>query len=173
VNWWESYAFCIWDGGFLPSQAEWEYAAAGGSQQREYPWGSTDPGTMNQYAIYNCYYPSGSSDCLFLGGANGSRPFNIAPVGYAALGGGLWGQLDLSGEVCQWALDCGPPAGTYVEPCVDCADLSLSAADVLYGPIQRVTQGGDFEYNASGTGFAYTSPKARAADLGFRCARTP
>ena len=39
VNWYESAAFCIWDGGFLPSEAEWEYAAAGGSQQREYPWG--------------------------------------------------------------------------------------------------------------------------------------
>src|SRR6202007_2812018 len=45
VNWYESYAFCIWDGGFLPSEAEWEYAAAGGSQQREYPWGATAPGT--------------------------------------------------------------------------------------------------------------------------------
>jgi formylglycine-generating enzyme required for sulfatase activity len=51
VNWWEAYAFCIWDGGFLPSEAEWEYAAAGGSQQREYPWGSTDPRTANQYTI--------------------------------------------------------------------------------------------------------------------------
>ena len=58
VNWPEAYAFCIWDGGFLPSEAEWEYAAAGGSQQREYPWGTTAPGSGNQYAIYDCHYPS-------------------------------------------------------------------------------------------------------------------
>ena len=39
VSWTEAYAFCIWDGGFLPSDAEWGYAAAGGSAQREFPWG--------------------------------------------------------------------------------------------------------------------------------------
>jgi formylglycine-generating enzyme required for sulfatase activity len=88
VNWWEAYAFCIWDGGFLPSEAEWEYAAAGGSQQREWPWGSTAPGTACpgtgcEYAIYNCDYPSGSGSCLRSGFTN------IAPVGYASKGAGL------------------------------------------------------------------------------------
>src|SRR5580658_5584959 len=57
VDWFEAYAFCIWDGGFLPSEAEWEYAAAGGRQQRLYPWGAASPGTDNQHAIYGCFYP--------------------------------------------------------------------------------------------------------------------
>jgi hypothetical protein len=51
VNWWEAYAFCIWDGGFLPSEAEVAYAEAGGADQREYPWGSASPGTASQYAM--------------------------------------------------------------------------------------------------------------------------
>src|ERR1700730_5736435 len=76
VNWYEAYSFCIWDGGFLPSEAEWEYAAAGGARQRTYPWGPTAPGTGNWYAIYGCDFPNGLGICT-------TGVANIAPVGTA------------------------------------------------------------------------------------------
>jgi formylglycine-generating enzyme required for sulfatase activity len=155
VNWYEAYAFCIWDGGVLPSEAEWEYAAAGGSQQREYPWGSEDPGTGNQYAIYGCYYPSGS--CTGVS--------NIGPVGYAAQGAGLFGQLDLAGDVFEWNLDW---YATYVDPCTDCADLAT--------PSSRVLRGGAFYYFASTLlppNRIDIPPTYRGNYIGFRCSRTP
>jgi sulfatase modifying factor 1 len=161
VNWYEAYAFCIWDGGFLPSEAEWTYAAAGGSQQREYPWGSIDPGTGNQYAIYNCYYPMGPGGYTTCTGAG-----NIAPVGTATLGAGLWGQLDLAGEVWQWNLDWYAVYAADAE-CTDCADFTASVEG-------RACHGGDFGFTASDmlSPYRFNLPPTFRAN-GFRCARAP
>jgi sulfatase modifying factor 1 len=165
-DWYEAYAFCIMDGGFLPSEAEWEYAAAGGSQQREYPWGSTDPGTDNQYAIFGCYYPSGVGD--------GSAPtcstsaVNIAPVGLATLGAGLWGQLDLAGNVKEWSMDWYAP---YVNPCSDCAYLTAASDGPDHGGDYALTASYLLPPNRTGNGIG---PKAdRFTGFGLRCARTP
>jgi formylglycine-generating enzyme required for sulfatase activity len=163
VNWWEAYAFCIWDGGFLPSEAEWECASAGGSQQRMYPWGSKDPGTGNEFAIYGCYYPSGSPDASSFSCASVA---NIAPVGTARLGAGLWGQLDLAGEVWVWNLD---RYAAYV-PCTDCADFTASDDN-------RILQGSGFSdskvYLVPASRENLNGPALRSSDQGFRCARSP
>jgi formylglycine-generating enzyme len=159
VHWYEAYAFCIWDSGFLPSEAEWEYAAAGGAEQREYPWGSADPGTSSRYAIYGCLYPNGSGTCGGLA--------SIAPVGTPALGAGLWGQLDLAGEVYEWNLDAF--ADAYVDPCVDCVNESAALPT-------RVRRGGAFGYSAA-TMQSFMrkdlAPAGRDGNFGFRCARAP
>jgi sulfatase modifying factor 1 len=157
VSWYDSAAFCIWDGGFLPSEAEWEYAAVGGSQEREYAWGTAPPGTANQYAIYGCYYPSGSGTCSTVG--------NIAPVGFAASGAGLWGQLDLAGELWEWTQDWY--VATY-SACTDCANLTAAS--------YRVFRGGPFSSAPAGIVPTYRNaftPTNRYNYTGFRCARTP
>jgi formylglycine-generating enzyme required for sulfatase activity len=165
VTWYEAYAFCIWDGGFLPSWAEWQYAAGGGSQQREYPWGSAAPGaacpgTGCEYAIYGCYYPSGSGGCTGV--------MNIAPVGYASRGAGRWGQLDLAGEVFEWTLDL--PQGFFTTACTNCTYTTPET-----NPF-RIIGGGEFGAQAVflrptlGNG---GGSMARHPDVGSRCARTP
>jgi formylglycine-generating enzyme required for sulfatase activity len=160
VNWYEAYAFCIWDGGFLPSEAEWEYAAAGGDQQREFPWGTALPGASNQYAIYSCYYPEGAVVCDALR--------NVAPVGTAKLGLGRWGQLDLAGELFEWNLDW---YNDYAAPCTDCANVTTAGYSL------RVVRGGDFtDFNIQDLYPSYrraAPPSSRSPELGFRCARAP
>ncbi len=159
IDWDEAMAFCIWDGGFLPSEAEWNYAAAGGDQQRIYPWGSTTPDTTR--AIFGCY-------------RNGTGPFsctgvaNFAPVGTASLGYGRWAQLDLAGSVYEWTADWyrAPFAET---DCKDCGFVTVGTS--------RVARGGNI---ASTTGDILTSyrnvartPNSRDNGIGARCARAP
>ncbi len=163
MNWYEAYAFCIWDGGFLPSATEWEYAAAGGSDLRQYPWGNaalgtTCPGAGCSYAIYGCYYPNGSGAC--------TSAANIANVGTAAQGAGAWGQLDLAGNVWEWNLDWY--ATSYQNPCTDCADLTPD--------IYRAARGGYFGGGVSyllPTNLSGDDPTGRGDGVGLRCARAP
>jgi formylglycine-generating enzyme required for sulfatase activity len=182
VAWEEAYAFCIWDGGFLPSEAEWEYAGAGGSEQRVYPWGSASPGAANAYAIYGCNYPSGTGRCNCTDPIDGGvcdGAANIAPVGSASAGAGLWGQLDLIGDIWEWNLDWFLP---YITPCSDCANLTSVATSDYH-----VLRGGGFGYPYASYGIVSTPdpslPTSRDTfpavgrtfirGFGFRCARPP
>jgi formylglycine-generating enzyme required for sulfatase activity len=157
IRWYEAYAFCIWDGGFLPSEAEWNYAASGGAEQRVYPWGNGAPGANATLAVYGCYY-NGTGSCTTVS--------NIAPVGSAAAGNGKYGQSDLGGNVWEWNLD------RYVAPhVVICSNCSyLTRPDT-----SRVLRGGSFSDDALillASRRSYGAPTSRG-HVGARCARTP
>jgi formylglycine-generating enzyme required for sulfatase activity len=157
ATWFEQYAFCIWDGGFLPSEAEWQYAAAGGSEGRKYPWGATDPGANANLAVYGCYF-NGTGSC--------SDVTNIAPVGSVAAGNGKWGHADLAGNVWEWMLDW------YATP----YPLSASTNYVnVTTAAERVRRGGSFIYSAGGlraSGRDDNDPAYRSLFIGARCSRT-
>jgi formylglycine-generating enzyme required for sulfatase activity len=150
MTWFEAAAFCAWDGGRLPTEAEWNYAAAGGTEQRAYPWSSPPTSTTidDSYAVY-C---GGSCN-------NAQNVGSKSPEG-----DGKWGQADLAGNVWEWALDYW--SDPYLMPCDNCASLSTASA--------RVIRGGYFGYPAYilATSFRYNvSPDYPGGGVGSRCAR--
>jgi formylglycine-generating enzyme required for sulfatase activity len=150
VTWFEASAFCIWDGGFLPSEAEWNYAAAGGSEQRVYPWSSPPTSTKSDCTFANC------GDCVDGGyAAPGSTP----------RGDGKWGHSDLAGNMYEWVAD-GNDA--YSNPCHDCFTVHGT------GNILRGGAGFGWDTTMARTSVRqYADSDNRAPFYGLRCARTP
>jgi formylglycine-generating enzyme required for sulfatase activity len=165
VNWYEAYAFCIWDGGFLPSQAEWNFAASGGSEQRVYPW-SNPP--SNQGTA--CGYVNTFGDIC-----SGSP----APVGAQPSGDGKYLQKDLSGNVAEWVIDnFGGYGPMFPTSCNDCAalpafgvsDNRLYLGGGIYIPITGATA--DTDTILSSNNF-FDASTLRDQNIGVRCARSP
>ncbi len=158
LDWFAAMAFCVWDGGFLPTQAEQSYAASGGGEHRVYPWSS--PPNSETIDCNHVNYYNGSEHCLLPGGRP-RRPGSLSPTG-----DGRWGQSDLAGNMGEWALDwysLSPPT-----PCNNCANLT--------GTDKRVMGPGYWGDGPSGQ----RSARSIGVDLtlrtfsgGVRCARLP
>jgi formylglycine-generating enzyme required for sulfatase activity len=157
IDFYSAFMFCAWDGGRLPTDTEWNYAASGGAEQRIYPWGNTAPAANATQAIYNCYYNGTGGSCSLM---------SIAPVGSAPAGDGKWGHADLAGNIEEWMLDAS--SGTYPNPCNDCMFPGAGSLKGLRGSYFS-NQASSLVTSTADVGSATT----RGSTYGIRCARTP
>ncbi|HRQ42298.1 MAG TPA: bifunctional serine/threonine-protein kinase/formylglycine-generating enzyme family protein [Chloroflexota bacterium] len=163
VNWYMARSFCEWRGARLPTEAEWEMAAAFDPVQQiklRYPWGDAFDGTKLNYCDQNC--PSANRDTAF---NDGHR--DTAPVGSYPDGRSPSGVYDMAGNVMEWVADW-----------YDFRYYTGSTDTNPMGPTDgefKSLRGGSWlsprdEVRAAARGSF--DPRVIQANLGFRCALT-
>ena len=160
ISWNDASAYATWASKSLPTEAQWEYAARGGFEQKLYPWGDElMPDGQHVCNIWQGQFPlEDSGEDGFIG----SCPVDAFPPN----GFGLY---SVSGNTWDW--------------CADWFQTSHSASEVLFDPIgptggdAKVLKGGSFlchdsycnRYRVGAR--TQSPPDSSSSNVGFRCVR--
>lgn len=167
LDWWLSLEFCVWDGGRLPTEAEWEYAARGAAignldAGRVYPWGSEQPAASPCDRDREQWNRAQWNRCP---GDDGRRTRRVGS--FAATGG----FFDLAGNVYEWTADNNEWYPTCRVSTTNPLCINRTTGD-------RVIRGGSWInddraalHGASRDGIGRSPAYTYHYDIGFRCAR--
>ncbi|WP_255551457.1 formylglycine-generating enzyme family protein [Granulicella sp. dw_53] len=159
VSWNDAAAYAQWAGKALPTEAQWEFAARGGLEQKLYPWGDElTPGGRHMCNIWQGEFPQ--VDTAEDGWAEACPVESFPPNGY--------GLYSVTGNVWEWCADWFTRGFTGEERSDPVGPDSGEA---------KVMKGGSFLCHASYCNryrvAARTSntPDSSASNIGFRCVR--
>ena len=127
VSWFDAVGFAAWADGRLPTEAQWEYAARGGLDQKRLPWGDeTAPNGQHQCNIFTGTFPI--EDTAEDGWAGTCPVDEYEPNGY--------GLYNCSGNVWEWCTDWFTAHHSDEDPLLDPSGPPMG--------LDRVAKGGSY-----------------------------
>ena len=166
VDWWDAWAFAHWDGGRLPTEAEWERACRG-DDGRRWPWGNDWV-----WGLANIGGERQGRDVPSKGAERDGFIY-VAPVGSFPGGESPGGCRDMAGNASEWVADRWDPMA-YSSASERDPKGPPDPVETL-GNSERVVRGGDSASAPSTVRCAsrrHREPGFRSFTLGFRCARS-
>lgn len=168
LSWHDCVAYAKWAGKSLPTEAEWEYAARGGLEGHEYPWGpERNPEGKWLCNIWQGEFPYKNTE------GDGYR--TTAPV--RRFPANAYGLYDMSGNVWEWCSDWYRPETYAVSATRNPQGPEDSFDPNEPGMPKKVQRGGSFMCSEQYcTGYRVSARmkgdlESGAFHCGFRCVK--
>ncbi len=160
VSWNDAVAYCAWTGTRLPTEAEWEFAARGGTEGTPFWWGSDlTPGGKHRMNVWQGTFPSKNTRA---DGHLGTAPAD-------AYSPNAYGLRNMTGNVWEWCADWFDPAYYANSPESDPAGPALGSSRVMRGGSYLCHKSYCNRYRVDSR--SASTPDSSTGNIGFRVVR--